>query len=53
MKNPIKLLSARYARWQTYHRTLNELQLMSDRDLRDLGFSRHDIARIARDAAGY
>ena len=33
-----------------YSRTLAELHGLNDRDLRDLGISRHDIARIAREA---
>ena len=53
MKNPLRILSLKYTRWQKYQRALNELELMSDRDLADLGFSRYDIKRIARDAAGY
>ena len=53
MKNPLRILSLKYARWQKYQRALNELELMSDRDLADLGVSRYDIKRIARDAAGY
>jgi uncharacterized protein YjiS (DUF1127 family) len=46
-------LSQRYRRWQRYRRTLGELELMTDRDLADLGISRHDIRRIALQAAGY
>ncbi len=53
LKNPLRILSLKYTRWQKYQRTLSELELMSDRDLADLGFSRYDIKRIARDAAGY
>jgi uncharacterized protein YjiS (DUF1127 family) len=53
MKNPLRAFAHRYRRWQVYQRTLSELEMMSDRDLRDLGFSRHDLQRIARESAGY
>jgi len=53
MKNPIPRLSSRYRRWQRYRHTLSELEMMTDRDLSDLGISRFDIRRIARQAAGY
>ncbi len=53
MKNPLRTFSVRYRRWQKYQRTLSELEMMSDRDLRDLGFFRHDLKQIARDSAGY
>ncbi len=33
-----------------YHRTLRELDGLTDRELLDLGISRHDISRIAREA---
>lgn len=53
MRNPIRVLSLKYVRWQKYQRTLNELELMTERELNDLGFTRYDIKRIAREAAGY
>lgn len=53
MRNPIRNLSSRYRRWQRYRHTLSELEMMTDRDLSDLGISRFDIRRIARQAAGY
>ncbi len=34
-----------------YNRTVRELQVLSDRDLSDLGVSRFDIAGLAREAA--
>ena len=40
-------MAARRAYWQVRH----ELDSCSDRDLYDLGFSRHDIPRIAMQAA--
>jgi uncharacterized protein YjiS (DUF1127 family) len=53
MKSPVRGLSHRFRRWQRYRRTLSELQMMTDRDLSDLGINRYDIRRIAREAAGY
>jgi len=43
-------LRSRYVRWKKYSRTFSELQNLSDRDLADLGISRGDIPRIAREA---
>lgn len=40
----------RYSRWQRYNRTVTELSSLSNRDLADLGISRADISRIARDS---
>ncbi len=36
---------------RTYNRTFRELQDCSDRELRDLGFQRSDIAEVSRKAA--
>lgn len=44
-------LKSRYARWQRYNRTVTELEALSNRDLADLGISRSDIYRLAREAA--
>jgi uncharacterized protein YjiS (DUF1127 family) len=41
----------RFARWQRYSRTVNELNALSNRDLADLGIARGDISRIARESA--
>lgn len=41
----------RYARWQRYNRTVNELSSLTNRDLADLGIQRSDISRIARETA--
>lgn len=40
----------RINRWQRYNRTVAELESLSNRDLADLGMTRHDIPRIAREA---
>ena len=44
-------LRARYAQYRVYRRTLEELEALTDRDLADLGISRHDVADVARAAA--
>ena len=44
------LLKTRISRWQRYRHTVAELESLSNRDLADLGMSRHDIPRIAREA---
>jgi len=38
-------------RWQRYNRTVAELSHLSSRDLTDLGLSRADIPRVAREVA--
>ena len=42
---------ANHAKWRTYHRTLNELSALSDRDLADLGLDRSGIRAVAHEAA--
>ncbi|MBN9044526.1 MAG: DUF1127 domain-containing protein [Rhizobiales bacterium] len=44
-------LRTHYRRWKQYRQNLRELESCSDRELRDLGFSRADIHRVAREAA--
>ena len=44
-------LKTRYSSWKRYARTLHELEGLSTRELADLGISRGDIPRIAREAA--
>jgi uncharacterized protein YjiS (DUF1127 family) len=44
-------LKVRYAAWKKYSRTVSELEALSNRDLSDLGLSRADITRVAREAA--
>lgn len=36
--------------YRTFRKTYNELDQLSDRELRDIGLSRGDIARVAMDA---
>ena len=37
-------------RWKRYSRTVSELNHLSNRELADLGLTRSDIPRIAREA---
>ncbi len=46
-----EVLKSRYATWKRYSRTVAELESLSNRDLADLGISRHDISRLAKEAA--
>lgn len=45
-----EVLKSRYATWKRYSRTVAELESLSNRDLADLGISRHDIPRLAKEA---
>ncbi len=40
-----------FKRCKKYKQTVRELQMMSDRELYDIGISRHDIRRVAREAS--
>ena len=44
-------IADRFAKYQTYRQTMNELGLLSDRDLSDLGLTRGDVHRVAVEAA--
>jgi uncharacterized protein YjiS (DUF1127 family) len=44
-------LKTRITAWKRYSRTVAELEALSNRELADLGISRTDIGRIAREAA--
>jgi uncharacterized protein YjiS (DUF1127 family) len=33
--------------WKNYHRSINELSRLGDRELADIGISRSDIARLS------
>ena len=44
-------VSARFAQYRTYRKTLEELQSLTDRELSDLGISRHSVRAIAYRAA--
>jgi uncharacterized protein YjiS (DUF1127 family) len=47
----VKSVQETVARRALYRRTIRELNLLSDRDLADLGVSRWDIPALAREAA--
>ncbi len=44
---PVARLRAWFTDWQLYRATLDELQSLNDRELADLGLSRHSIRDIA------
>lgn len=44
-------LRSRFARWRRERRTIEELNMLSDRDLADLGIGRSDIRSLAREAS--
>ena len=45
-----EVLKSRYTVWKRYARTVNELEMLSSRELADLGIARSDIPRLAREA---
>jgi len=47
----LKSLQHRWDVYMTYRRTVEELQLLSERELNDIGISRFDIRAIARESA--
>ncbi|MBE1282688.1 MAG: DUF1127 domain-containing protein [Rhodobacteraceae bacterium] len=52
--NPLawtEALTARFARYRLYRRTLNELTSLNNRELADLGLNRSMLTRIAYQAA--
>ncbi|MCX7348941.1 MAG: DUF1127 domain-containing protein [Alphaproteobacteria bacterium] len=46
-----EVLKTRYSTWKRYSRTVQELESLTSRELADLGISRSDIPRLAREAA--
>ena len=44
-------LAERFARYRTYRTTLNELAMLTDRELADMGLHHSDIRTIAYEAA--
>lgn len=49
----VEYISQKVRQLLRYNRTVNELSMLSDRDLQDLGVNRYDIERIARDSATF
>lgn len=47
----VALTKASLARRAVYNQTVRELVILSDRELADLGITRHDIPAVAREAA--
>ena len=47
----MSLVLTKVQRWLTYHKTIRELDSLSERELSDLGIGRADIRDIARQAA--
>jgi uncharacterized protein YjiS (DUF1127 family) len=45
-----EVLKSRISTWKRYNRTVAELSALSNRELSDLGISRADISRVAREA---
>jgi uncharacterized protein YjiS (DUF1127 family) len=45
-------LARSFNNWRKYRQTVNELGRMTTRELHDLGISRSDIVRVAREATG-
>lgn len=42
-----------FSNWRKYRQTVNELDRMTPRELRDLGIEREDIKKVARAAVGF
>jgi len=49
-KTMFNFFSDGFKRWNRYNTTRRELDLLSDRELADLGIMRSDIPRIARES---
>lgn len=47
------LVLERVAQYRTYRKALDELQSLDARELADIGLTRGDVRRLAREAAGY
>ncbi|MGB3813198.1 MAG: DUF1127 domain-containing protein [Shinella sp.] len=42
-----------FSNWRKYRQTVNELDRMTTRELRDLGIERSEIKTVARAAVGF
>ena len=49
--NLLQKITLAWTRYRAFHAVLAELDGYSDRELSDLGIARHDIARVAYEAA--
>jgi uncharacterized protein YjiS (DUF1127 family) len=52
-KGIIMNMARSFNNWRKYRQTINELDRMSARELRDLGIERSDIKTVARAAVGF
>jgi len=48
LSNLTASLTRRWTQFRTYHRTLNELSMLSDHELADIGIHRANIGDVAR-----
>ena len=51
LSNVTASLTQRWSQFRTYHRTLNELSMLSDHELADIGVHRANIGDVARSFA--
>ena len=52
-KGIIMNMARSFSNWRKYRQTVNELDRMSARELRDLGIERSEIKSVARAAVGF
>ncbi len=48
----LKSVTQKISQWRRYRQSVRELQLLSDRELADLGINRYDIEFVAKKSAG-
>ena len=49
--NLLRKITLAWTQYRAFHATLAELERCSDRQLSDIGIARHDVARVAYEAA--
>lgn len=52
-KGIIMNMARSFSNWRKYRQTVNELDRMTTRELRDLGIERSEIKAVARAAVGF
>jgi uncharacterized protein YjiS (DUF1127 family) len=52
-KGIIMNMARSFSNWRKYRQTVNELDRMTTRELRDLGIERSEIKTVARAAVGF
>ena len=45
-RSPVSRLLSMFSEWRHRHAVIQELSLMTDRELSDIGLSRYDLARV-------